>query len=262
VWDSAAWKSRVPSPELKGLFPWSHSDLWLHHDASYNWNGYDPFLPVNPTTTQVDSTRISRGIAFLIQSGSQSSCTLYTGLYHLSAWQCWFYSQKLISIQSSPSAFMAASWLPCTGRSEQNQVPLGASNCLQLILSSYASVCWPRQELSGFCENHGIIFITMVLKSGLEHREYGHRDPSRWPCDTLHPQKLALTSPTSGCRSVGIGRSRSKVTDLLFLTFTFTRHVFLFFPMHATYDDHLSSLISSFPLKSGRFKMFITTKTA
>jgi hypothetical protein len=40
--------------------------------------------------------------------------------------------------------------------------------------------------------------------SCLENREYGHRDPSRWPRGTLYPQKLAITSPTSGGRSVGI----------------------------------------------------------
>jgi hypothetical protein len=38
--------------------------------------------------------------------------------------------------------------------------------------------------------------------SGLENREYGRRDPSRLPRGTLCPQMLALTSPTSGCRSV------------------------------------------------------------
>jgi hypothetical protein len=38
--------------------------------------------------------------------------------------------------------------------------------------------------------------------SGLEIREYGHGDSLRWPRDTLYLQKLALTSPTSGCRSV------------------------------------------------------------
>jgi hypothetical protein len=40
--------------------------------------------------------------------------------------------------------------------------------------------------------------------SSLENREYGCGDPLRWPHDTLCPQKLALTSPTSGGRSVGI----------------------------------------------------------
>jgi hypothetical protein len=46
--------------------------------------------------------------------------------------------------------------------------------------------------------------------SGLENREYGHGDPLRWPRDTLYPQKFALTSPTSGGRSVGIVRLRTK----------------------------------------------------
>jgi hypothetical protein len=34
----------------------------------------------------------------------------------------------------------------------------------------------------------------------------GRGDPLRWPRDTLYPLKLALTSPTSGGRSVGIVR--------------------------------------------------------
>jgi hypothetical protein len=52
---------------------------------------------------------------------------------------------------------------------------------------------------------------------GLENREYGNRDPSRWPCCTFYPQKLALTSPTSGCRSVGRVRSRTQVTEFSFI---------------------------------------------
>jgi hypothetical protein len=45
--------------------------------------------------------------------------------------------------------------------------------------------------------------------SGQEIRDYGRRDPSRWPCGTLYPQKLALSSPTRGGRTVGIVRSRT-----------------------------------------------------
>jgi hypothetical protein len=48
---------------------------------------------------------------------------------------------------------------------------------------------------------------------GLEIREYGRRDPSRWPRGTLYPRKLALTSPTSGGHSVGIVRSRTLATE-------------------------------------------------
>jgi hypothetical protein len=45
--------------------------------------------------------------------------------------------------------------------------------------------------------------------SGIEIREYGRRDPLRRSLVTLYPQKVALTSPRSGCRSVGIVRSRT-----------------------------------------------------
>jgi hypothetical protein len=49
--------------------------------------------------------------------------------------------------------------------------------------------------------------------SGLENREYGRRDSSRWPRGNLYPQKLTLTSSTSGGRSVGIVRPWTKATE-------------------------------------------------
>jgi hypothetical protein len=52
--------------------------------------------------------------------------------------------------------------------------------------------------------------------SGLENREYGRGDPFGWPRNTLYPQKLALTSPTSSGRSVGI-RLRTKATEFVCL---------------------------------------------
>jgi hypothetical protein len=48
---------------------------------------------------------------------------------------------------------------------------------------------------------------------GLEIREYGRRDPSRWP------QTLALISPTSGGRSVGIVRSRTQATEFFIINY-------------------------------------------
>jgi hypothetical protein len=46
--------------------------------------------------------------------------------------------------------------------------------------------------------------------------EYGRRDPLRQPRGTLYPQKLAVTLPKSGGRSVSIVRSRTQATDLVF----------------------------------------------
>jgi hypothetical protein len=43
----------------------------------------------------------------------------------------------------------------------------------------------------------------------LEIREYCRKDQSRKPRGTLHPQKLALTSPTKEGRSGGTDRSRT-----------------------------------------------------
>jgi hypothetical protein len=51
--------------------------------------------------------------------------------------------------------------------------------------------------------------------SGLENREYGRRDPLSSPRGTFYQQKLALTSPTSGGRSVGIICSRTQATEFV-----------------------------------------------
>jgi hypothetical protein len=51
--------------------------------------------------------------------------------------------------------------------------------------------------------------------SGLENQEYGRVDPLRRPRYTFYPQKLALTSLTSGGRAVGIVLSRKKTTEFV-----------------------------------------------
>jgi hypothetical protein len=62
--------------------------------------------------------------------------------------------------------------------------------------------------------SHKIHFSKLVDREpGLENRDYGSRDPSRRPRGTLHPQKYALISLTSGGRSVGIFRSRTQATE-------------------------------------------------
>jgi hypothetical protein len=50
--------------------------------------------------------------------------------------------------------------------------------------------------------------------------KYGRKDPSRWPRGTFYPHKLAITSPTSGGRSVGIVRSRTQTMEFFFLVNT------------------------------------------
>jgi hypothetical protein len=45
----------------------------------------------------------------------------------------------------------------------------------------------------------------------------GRGNPLRCSSDTLYPQKLALTSPTSGGRSVGIVRLRTKSHGVFFI---------------------------------------------
>jgi hypothetical protein len=64
--------------------------------------------------------------------------------------------------------------------------------------------------------------------SFLEIPEYGRRDQSCWPRFTFYPQKLAITSPTSGCRSIGIVRSQTQATEFsLSLSLSPYRHISL-----------------------------------
>jgi hypothetical protein len=52
--------------------------------------------------------------------------------------------------------------------------------------------------------------------SGLETREYGHRDLSSWPRGILYPQNLALTSLTSGGLWGGV-RSSTQATEFFYI---------------------------------------------
>jgi hypothetical protein len=55
------------------------------------------------------------------------------------------------------------------------------------------------------------------LEFGLENREYGLGDPLCSPRDTLYLQKLTLTLPTVGGRSVGIVRLQTKATEFIII---------------------------------------------
>jgi hypothetical protein len=52
--------------------------------------------------------------------------------------------------------------------------------------------------------------------SGLETLEYGRGDPLRWVRDTIYVQRLSVTWPTVGGRSVGVVRSRTATASLIF----------------------------------------------
>jgi hypothetical protein len=58
--------------------------------------------------------------------------------------------------------------------------------------------------------------------SGLESANMAVGNPSSWPRGTLYPQKLAVTSSASGCRSVGIVHSRTQATEFFKFICEFT----------------------------------------
>jgi hypothetical protein len=69
---------------------------------------------------------------------------------------------------------------------------------------------YPKRKQTEFPKR---FFWLFRISDGLENRDYGRRDSSRWPCGTLYQQKLALTLLTSGGLSVGIVHSRTQATE-------------------------------------------------
>jgi hypothetical protein len=82
--------------------------------------------------------------------------------------------------------------------------------------------------------------------SGVESREYGCRDMSRWPRGTLCLHKLALNSTTSGGRSV----------DIVGLSTQTMEFVCLLFFIHACYMTELSIIVEQYQLQVGCYEIF------
>jgi hypothetical protein len=80
--------------------------------------------------------------------------------------------------------------------------------------------------------------------SSLENREYGRGDPLSRPRDTLYPQKLTLTSPTSGGHSVGIVRSWTKATEFSLVKINITGNFLDLLCLHClpSFNDTCSTI--------------------
>jgi hypothetical protein len=100
-------------------------------------------------------------------------------------------------------------WIYICYVEESSRPPLwssGQSSWLQIHRSGFDSrryqIFW---EVVGL--ERGPLSLVSTIKELLErkssssclgNRDYGRRDPQRWPRDNLYPQKLALTLPTCG----------------------------------------------------------------
>jgi hypothetical protein len=82
--------------------------------------------------------------------------------------------------------------------------------------------------------------------SGLESREYDRRNPSRWQRGAFYPQKLALTLPTSGGRSVGIVLSRTRPRNVC----SFVRLNAFLLPFHKANTTTATLLIRNTGMRS------------
>jgi hypothetical protein len=101
-------------------------------------------------------------------------------------------------------------WLPLWSSGQSSSVQIQRSQVLSLALPDFQTSSGPG---TGFIQPREYNWGATWKK--LENREYGRGDPLRWPHNTLCPQKLAITSPTSGGRSVGIVCMRAKATEFV-----------------------------------------------
>jgi hypothetical protein len=117
---------------------------------------------------------------------------------------------------------MLTSWRILSSKCQLNYRPCGLVVRLQIQRSKFES---QRYQISGQAvglERGAPSLVSTIMElleikssgSGLESQDYGRRDPSPSPHVTPYPQKLALTWPTSGGRSVDRVRSRTKTTEL------------------------------------------------
>jgi hypothetical protein len=94
----------------------------------------------------------------------------------------------------------------------------------------------------------------------LGSREYGSRDPPRWPLYTFYPQKLTLTSPTSGGRLVGIVLSRTKASELVIKIFLIVASVHGENRVRASFISDLNENWNSFSNLSVTFQRRVLLK--
>jgi hypothetical protein len=62
-----------------------------------------------------------------------------------------------------------------------------------------------------------ILKCKVYIQNFCRNRDYGRRGSAALTMRLFYPQKLVLTSPTSGGLAVGIVRSRTKATELVSL---------------------------------------------
>jgi hypothetical protein len=130
--------------------------------------------------------------------------------YRLSQRLCCYFISYLITKS------VHSNWLPLwsSGRvpSYRSRGPRFDSQHYQIFWEAVGLERGPPRLVSTTEE----LLATKSSSSGLEIREYGCRDPSRWPHGALYTQNLALTLPASGSRSVGIVCSQTKATSCIF----------------------------------------------
>jgi hypothetical protein len=100
----------------------------------------------------------------------------------------------------------------------------GKSSWLQITRSGFDSRRYPI-----FWEAVGLERDALLERKssgfGLEILDYGCRDPPRWPRNiSQSAKKLALTLPTIGGRSVGIGRPQTQAPEFILFYFLLWLH--------------------------------------
>jgi hypothetical protein len=118
------------------------------------------------------------------------------------------WTSRRCNFSPRPAGNLVSNHEPCVqrenwpGREADHSLPSNAATVSINALPSPCNSCWTAKELS-HSFSRWMAEITAV----------GY--PQHWQCDTPLSAKMTLTSPTSGGRSVGIVRSRTKATEVV-----------------------------------------------
>jgi hypothetical protein len=119
---------------------------------------------------------------------------------------------RVFRIILSPCAFSSLSFCCLLMVYAYNYSGSRHTTGLFLLWNSISESCISGRHLRG----HEISMLLLIFKFSQIYTEInGLGDSLRWPRDTLYLLQMALTSPTSGFRSVGIVRLRTKTTEFI-----------------------------------------------
>jgi hypothetical protein len=143
----------------------------------------------------------------LLKKVKLSPCLITSVLRHEDVWRSGCIDPRFLDVGTSSRAVVSFTFLQLYPRIKCPLYPLDRRMCvgprvgLDAVDKSSVNIS-EGLNISTVNISEFILIIVCQFFSGLDNREYSRRDPSRWPRDTLYPQKVC-TNIADKRRSLG-----------------------------------------------------------